>query len=645
MQLSGRFRRFLRFSVTIILGILLITLAFRPTTTQAANFSYSINVSYGVDNSGLAQVKETYKITNNTANQYLDSIKLSTPTDQVDDLKVYYSGGGSIPFTTEKVTADDGGYKYDYVQIKIDFPRTNVGRGVNWSFVVDYQTPDLVENKGKAHVVYVPGIAPESREDYKVTLTVPKDYGPMHGFGGLPEEVSSTDQTKTFAFSSEDLVDQSLQLLFGNSTTYQTKFSYPLENKSGFPKVYEVTLPPTTTAQTVYLNSIDPKPEGIRIDTDNNVIASYTLQPQQKTTVNADILAEVRYINYDLARSGQLDDIPRELKNKYTKATQYWNSDNAVLRKKTESIVEGKNNVAEMVHAINNYVIETLNYNNEKIKYNVRQGSLEAFKNPNNAVCLEYSDLTIAMLRSAGIPARMPVGYGYSGNLKQSSSVSDSLHSWVEAYIPNVGWINLDPTWGEKFNNFGISDIDHFAFAVWGANDSEPVAITEAGEDINYQYENATLGYTSFQPRASNDAKLQSSKFVVLPFFSIVYFTGNAPSNSATFDLEYILQNPHGTVAQLVGARAPSQTFWGFALDVGQYFSAPATADIFQPNSPTALANTRVRVNYLPLFIIGTGVTIFIIWKMIKLRRNKPNATNSKEPGFHTHAESKTSKK
>ncbi len=645
MHLSGRFWRFLRFSVTIIFGISLIVFAFKPTATQAANFSYSINVNYEVDNSGLTRVKETYNITNNTANQYLDSIKLSTPAEELQNLRVYYPGGGNIPFTTEKVTADDGGYKYEYIQILIDFPRTNVGRGVNWSFVIEYQTQDLVENKGKAHVVYIPGIAPENRDDYKVSLTVPKDYGPMHGFGDLPEEVSTTENTKTFAFSTNDLVDQSLQLLFGNSTTYQTNFNYPLENKSGFPKVYEVTLPPTTEAQTVYLNKLDPKPESIRIDTDNNVLARYTLQPNQKITVSTDILAEVRYMNYDLAKSGQLNDIPRELKSKYTKSTQYWNSDNPVLKQKTDSLIKDKKNVAEMVRAINNYVIETLDYNNEKIKYNVRQGSLEAFKNPNNAVCLEYSDLTIAMLRSAGIPARMPVGYGYSGNLKQSTSVSDSLHSWVEAYVPNVGWINLDPTWGEKFNNFGISDIDHFAFAVWGASDSEPVAITEAGTDINYQYENATLGYTTFQPHATNDAKLQSSKLVLLPFFSVVYFTGNAPSNSATFDLQYVMQNPRGTVTQLVGARAPSQSFWGFALDFGQYFASPATADILQPNSPTALANTRVKVNYIPIFVICSGVTILIIWKVIKLRRNKAKPTNAKEPGFHTNAEDKTDKK
>ena len=269
MQLSDNLWRFVRFSATIVLGALIISLAFKPTPSQAANFSYSIDVNYDVEQTGVTNVKETYNITNNTPNQYLDSIKLSTPASEVNNLRVYYGGGGSIPFTTEKIATDEGGYKYEYVQINIDFPRSNVGRGTNWSFIIDYQTPDLVENKGRAHVVYIPGIAPENRDDYKVTLSVPKDFGPIHGFGELPKEVSSSSSGKTYSFGPQDLIDQSVQILFGDSATYQTNFNFPLENKSGFPKVYEVTLPPTTEAQTVYLNKIDPKPEGVRLDPDN----------------------------------------------------------------------------------------------------------------------------------------------------------------------------------------------------------------------------------------------------------------------------------------------------------------------------------------------------------------------------------------
>lgn len=645
MRLLNKFCNSLRPLGIIFIGMALILIALSANTTRAAsNFSYTIGVDYVVDNSGATQVKEEYRITNNTANQYMDSIKITLPTGNAQDLTIRYDNGSNIPFTQEKLLADSIGYKYEQTQVNIDFPRVNVGKGASWGFIVQYRAPDLVENKGRAHVVYIPGISPENQGDYRVTLAIPKDFGPMHGFGRLPQEIKTGDTMRFYRLNPEDLVDNSLQLLFGDSTTYQANFSYPLENKSGFPKVYKITLPPTTASQAVYINKLDPQPENIYIDSDNNIIASYTVQPNQKLVVNTDIFANINYVEYDLSRSGQLRDIPQNLKSKYTKATKYWNSDNPVIKQKTQEVIKGKSTVAEMTKAINDYVVETLNYNNEKIKYNIRQGSLEAFKNPNNVVCLEYSDLTIAMLRSAGIPARMPVGYGYSGNLKQSSSVSDSLHSWVEAYIPSVGWINLDPTWGEKFNNFGISDIDHFTFAIWGESDTEPVAITEADIDTNYQYEHTTLNYINAKPVMSNDAKLETSKFVILPFVSAVLYRGSAPSNSATFGLRYTLQNHKNLLTRMVGELAPSQGFWGLAIDFGPQFASGATAQLIQSDASAPLVSTRASVVYWPIIMLGTVVTILITWKVIKLRRDKEVKHPVKEPEFHRESKQSTKK-
>ncbi|NUN11710.1 transglutaminase domain-containing protein [Candidatus Micrarchaeota archaeon] len=56
-------------------------------------------------------------------------------------------------------------------------------------------------------------------------------------------------------------------------------------------------------------------------------------------------------------------------------------------------------------------------------------------------VCVEYSHLLIALLRSQDIPARLVAGWVYSG--KQWDP-----HGWVEAGI-NGEWIPLDPTFGE----------------------------------------------------------------------------------------------------------------------------------------------------------------------------------------------------
>ncbi|SIP88082.1 Transglutaminase-like superfamily protein [Alkalispirochaeta americana] len=53
-----------------------------------------------------------------------------------------------------------------------------------------------------------------------------------------------------------------------------------------------------------------------------------------------------------------------------------------------------------------------------------------------------YADLTAALLRAAGIPARRLWGV----LLKDSGETVD--HAWVEAFIPRVGWIPLDTALG-----------------------------------------------------------------------------------------------------------------------------------------------------------------------------------------------------
>ena len=609
-----------KFILLLILGIFVLSFGlFALRSSAAGEFSYKINVDYGVAPTGVTSVVETYNVTNNTTDRYLDSIKLSSPASDLTNVRVYYKGGGAIPFSTQLVKQESGGFKYDYTQIYIDFTAAKVGYGLNWGFVVEYQTSSLVENKGRAHVVYVPAIAQENKNDYSVSLTVPTSFGNVHGFGIIPAQSYSKNGLTTYSFNQSDLVNNSLQLLFGDSTTYKGNITYPLNNQSSMAKNYAVTLPPNTPAQSVFIQSIDPKPDSTRLDKDGNIIAYYALEGGEKVDVKVVFLADIKYIKYDLAKSGDMADIPQNLIDAYTKPTRYWQSNDPSIQAKAKELTQNKNKVADKVAAINQYVINTLDYNNEKIKYNIRQGAIKAFKNPSNVVCLEYSDLSIALMRAAGIPARMPVGYGYSGDLKVSPSVSDSLHSWVEAYIPNVGWINLDPTWGEKFNNLGISDIDHLTFAIWGADDSQPAAVNENGQDINYQYEKATLSYVEEIPQPSKDSKLGITKWVILPFISLVQYEIKGPSNSATFDLALILDDPSKAIEKKVGATAPEQLKKGYLWALGLGFNAASNAKILESSSPVPLASATAKVNYLPLAAIALLSSVIILLSVIRL--------------------------
>jgi len=71
----------------------------------------------------------------------------------------------------------------------------------------------------------------------------------------------------------------------------------------------------------------------------------------------------------------------------------------------------------------------------------------EAFRNK-KGVCQDFSHLMLAGLRGLGIPARYVSGYLETlpppGKAKLVGV--DASHAWVEVYVPEVGWVELDPT-------------------------------------------------------------------------------------------------------------------------------------------------------------------------------------------------------
>jgi transglutaminase-like putative cysteine protease len=55
-------------------------------------------------------------------------------------------------------------------------------------------------------------------------------------------------------------------------------------------------------------------------------------------------------------------------------------------------------------------------------------------------VCQDFTHLMLALLRSFGVPARYVSGYIHRTG-KESQS-----HAWCEAWLPDLGWLGIDPT-------------------------------------------------------------------------------------------------------------------------------------------------------------------------------------------------------
>jgi transglutaminase-like putative cysteine protease len=61
-------------------------------------------------------------------------------------------------------------------------------------------------------------------------------------------------------------------------------------------------------------------------------------------------------------------------------------------------------------------------------------------------VCQDFAHTMIALLRHVGIPARYVSGYLYRGSEDHDRSLPDASHAWVEAFLPHLNWVGVDPT-------------------------------------------------------------------------------------------------------------------------------------------------------------------------------------------------------
>jgi len=163
-----------------------------------------------------------------------------------------------------------------------------------------------------------------------------------------------------------------------------------------------------------------------------------------------------------------------EQRKLYTAQKAYWDVTNTKIQKLAKEL--------KTPEKIYGYVVKTLEYDYEKVASKTnRLGALGALSNTKNDVCLEFSDLFVALARAAGIPARSLEGYAYTDNdkLRPLSLVEDVLHAWPEYYDESAKtWIMVDPTWGNTTKGvdfFHTLDFEHIVFAIKGSDSAYPI--------------------------------------------------------------------------------------------------------------------------------------------------------------------------
>jgi transglutaminase-like putative cysteine protease len=100
----------------------------------------------------------------------------------------------------------------------------------------------------------------------------------------------------------------------------------------------------------------------------------------------------------------------------------------------------GNIQVFEYLLELNNYIFALLKYVPESTNVNTPISEVLEIR---KGVCQDFAHLFISVCRQNKIPARYVSGYLNQGTNFTGSS---QLHAWVEALIPELGWIGFDAT-------------------------------------------------------------------------------------------------------------------------------------------------------------------------------------------------------
>jgi transglutaminase-like putative cysteine protease len=114
------------------------------------------------------------------------------------------------------------------------------------------------------------------------------------------------------------------------------------------------------------------------------------------------------------------------------------------------SIAAGKETPYDVVVAVTDYLRNNIEYTETVPPLPSEQDLVDWFLfDLKQGFCNYYATAEIILLRAAGIPARMAVGYAEGEPLEENNLYlvrQRDSHSWPEVYFPGIGWVEFEPT-------------------------------------------------------------------------------------------------------------------------------------------------------------------------------------------------------
>lgn len=560
-----RFLKLLTATSVAVLAVLIFT-----TPALAKDFQADYDISYTLNpDTKLVRIKQKISLTNKKPNLRASSYSLTLEKDSYKNLSATDSRG-RMNFTEK----DNDKHKV----ITFTFNDKVVGNGNKLNWTIEYDATNVAVKNGQMWDISIPRVKEHESYDiasYTAAIITPASLGEVHYVTPQPARSSLRSDYNTYVFNKDQIMPAGILASYGPAQVFKFELVYHLKNPQIGQVKTEIALPPDIIGyQQIIHSQLNPAPASLRTDQDGNTLATYYLGPQAALDITFTGHARIDQAKSDLSSQALISAIPEDLVKNYTVKQKYWETDNQQLRDKVAELVDPNKPAVDNARAIYNYVTKTLAYNTARIDENLaRMGAAAAFNDPKNAVCMEFTDLFITMARIAGIPAREIDGYAYTTGddaqpIYYPELGSDILHAWAQIYLPDVGWVMVDPTWGSTTDGvdfFGHIDLNRIAFAIKGISSERPYAAgaykTNTNQDgdvkVSFSDKDAT-GQPQLQAAITSVTGLQA--LTQRPTIKLTN-TGNA----TIFNLQLNLtkddpQNLLGLTQDQLGRLLPGQT-------------------------------------------------------------------------------------
>ncbi len=210
----------------------------------------------------------------------------------------------------------------------------------------------------------------------------------------------------------------------------------------------------------------------------------------------------------------------------YLKPSAEVQSDHPLFINLVNSLTNGLATQWEVLKALNGWIMDNIYYGTNPYGYDALSTFTLKYGN-----CSNYAHIALAMVRAAGIPARLTHGYSLhkSYSLPTDSDPVDAdwgegTHAWIEVYYPSLGWVPYDPQrdlhhvdthrvlWGRGPDAVGIAGGIYWTFS------SVPSGYPMAYQSLNVNWIEDYIALSYQKSTREINSKSFSSKVTYIPY-------------------------------------------------------------------------------------------------------------------------------